>query len=907
MAHDDTEWTNDGKYYFNSLVASFTLRRGYLRIDYSPTVFGPGSITFSRDTSDPTEECHEITEEEFRTLRSQVTKLLQEMYKSHAADPLPTIELPETSGEQEECDDYEQNEDAEDEEIDPATTQLLIAAAEGDIEAVRSALAAGADVNGSCSEDENSTGLSRAVENGHLEIVSFLLEQGADISSDSGQNLWRRAFVNEHYAIANLFAEHGVETQPREAMLHAAHEGRLAVVEKLLNGYGDLNEGTMFYWPTRITGTPLTVAAAAGRADVVEFLLNKGADPDIPGDGDVTAWLAAAAEGNLKICTMLESCGAKRDIQAALVRAAQLGNTQTVLDLLERGANPTEEAVVAGQRLTPLMAVAESNDLFTKVDHYEEAQALQLNLMKVLLDNGADPNVRSSEGRHPLFYAVDRMNNDMVSLLLEHNSSPDPVDRETGETPLFRAAADGNKTDIARLLLNAGANPNAKDRSGQTPVQRLLTSEWGQPHAEFVFALAAYGADLDVLTPEGKSVIDLANQVVQNSEDEWAAEQCQEIVDFLDNQELLDEYGGALARPPQCAEDCLTRAKCAMELLQDGELAVSQLVDAVRMDGTSMERVISYLSAHDWESRYVAAVAMGRLGNDARVAIPHLIECFDDEDDDVALAASCALVEIGVDSLPALKQFLQDCEPTSASLAARTIVEIDSNSAPAIIEMLQSRLPANEDALEGTAAFAVAAIERAIGSVFARVNNTKDAIAAYQKAVYLNPNLQTCYWTELAELKMDSGDSTLSEAIEAYQNGQICADQGEYQAAVDHYRRAIDADSTFPWGYNNLAWLSATCDDPSFHDAGLAITNAAKACELTGYRYYGILDTLAAAYAASGDFDKAVEVAEKALGVAPPDEEDEYRFTLERYRVGLPWAPFETNNDEVNDSEIEEE
>jgi len=65
--------------------------------------------------------------------------------------------------------------------------------------------------------------------------------------------------------------------------------------------------------------------------------------------------------------------------------------------------------------------------------------------------------------------------------------------------------------------------------------------------------------------------------------------------------------------------------------------------------------------------------------------------------------------------------------------------------------------------------------------------------------------------------------------------------------------------------FNDLAWLLATCPEESLRDGRRAVELATRSCELTEWKGAGTLGTLAAAYAETGDFDKAVEWQEKAI------------------------------------------
>ena len=99
----------------------------------------------------------------------------------------------------------------------------------------------------------------------------------------------------------------------------------------------------------------------------------------------------------------------------------------------------------------------------------------------------------------------------------------------------------------------------------------------------------------------------------------------------------------------------------------------------------------------------------------------------------------------------------------------------------------------------------------------------------------------------------------------------------EYAKAIADYTEAIRIDPEDPSAYNNRAWLWATCPDAPHRDGKQAVASATRACELTDWKDASDLDTLAAAYAETGDFDAAVKWQEKAIK-AYTEEKDRAEF-----------------------------
>jgi tetratricopeptide (TPR) repeat protein len=101
-----------------------------------------------------------------------------------------------------------------------------------------------------------------------------------------------------------------------------------------------------------------------------------------------------------------------------------------------------------------------------------------------------------------------------------------------------------------------------------------------------------------------------------------------------------------------------------------------------------------------------------------------------------------------------------------------------------------------------------------------------------------------------------------------YNIGSAYEQNGRYKEAIRFWNMALELEPNNILISNSAAWLLATTDDTSIEDANRAIVLSERACELTGYKDPSILDTLAAAYAASGKFEDAISTANKAVDSA---------------------------------------
>ncbi len=89
---------------------------------------------------------------------------------------------------------------------------------------------------------------------------------------------------------------------------------------------------------------------------------------------------------------------------------------------------------------------------------------------------------------------------------------------------------------------------------------------------------------------------------------------------------------------------------------------------------------------------------------------------------------------------------------------------------------------------------------------------------------------------------------------------------------------------------NTIAWQRATSEDENYRDGELAVEAATRACELTGWGRDSMLDTLAAAYAETGDFEAAVKWQLNAIQLLQDEsEKDDYESRLKLYQQKKPY------------------
>ena len=272
-----------------------------------------------------------------------------------------------------------------------------------------------------------------AVREGHVDAARLLLDAGADVfhrSLYAQEPLLQMALDRGHDEVANLLRDELKLRASSSGSRHAIHDtaaaGDAEAVETLLAKDPDLaNLGD------HLGRRPLHYAVEAGQADLVNLLIDRGADVDasgfssddrLGGTGFRPVVLALwhhpywQQRNDYAICRQLLGRGARYSITVA----AALGDEERVRELLASDSDLANDQETGGKR--PLSAASERN---------------HVDIVRHLLDAGADPNL--DDGTNcPKGYAL-------------------------------WAAAHHGHFEVAKMLLEAGADPNADVESSGTP------------------------------------------------------------------------------------------------------------------------------------------------------------------------------------------------------------------------------------------------------------------------------------------------------------------------------------------------------------------------------------------------------------------------------------------------------
>jgi len=354
----------------------------------------------------------------------------------------------------------------------------------------------GANINGVC--DKGETALYRACESKKVEVVQLLLDAGADVSitTPHAYPLYAACTVNDARKAHNMSEEYQSDAA--------------AIIELLLKNRVDVN----LKCPKG--GTALHKAIRSGLTDAVRLLLENGADVGDCNESSTQHPLYIACnEGSALILDLLLQHSTKSNFSPPVTNllgvAVEKGFAGVTKVLCEHGAD-VNKAVLCGK--TVFVYVLEQM-AFSRLKLSITDKDLQL--LRLLVEAGADVNVTTFDGQSALHIACSGGSCEMLQLLLQHGANCNKT-KSDGKTALHVAYEKQNLAAV-ELLLKSGADPNIEAFFGYSepfsrmPLQLimpLLFLAASKGDNASVGILSQYGAEVNWRDKEGNTALHVA-------------------------------------------------------------------------------------------------------------------------------------------------------------------------------------------------------------------------------------------------------------------------------------------------------------------------------------------------------------------------------------------------------------
>ena len=237
----------------------------------------------------------------------------------------------------------------------------------------------------------------------------------------------------------------------RPLLVWASQLPSVEVVQALLDAKANVNAAD-----DGIAHTPLMRAIDMQQAPVVNLLLKAKADPNAKTPQGESCLILAVKSRRPEIVKAVIDAGAD-------IKYVTPDGYSPALVTVQDGMPESAEIIkVLGAAKAPLDI---SNAAYTPLSYAVEQGNREL--VKALLDAGANPNAKTEGGRIPLQLALDHK--EIVELLLSAKADPN-LSSEGGSTPLT-AAIENGANEAIEILIKAGANVNLRDGYGSSPLQ----------------------------------------------------------------------------------------------------------------------------------------------------------------------------------------------------------------------------------------------------------------------------------------------------------------------------------------------------------------------------------------------------------------------------------------------------
>mmetsp|Transcript_14721 Transcript_14721/g.23807 ORF Transcript_14721/g.23807 Transcript_14721/m.23807 type:complete len:897 (-) Transcript_14721:44-2734(-) len=399
---------------------------------------------------------------------------------------------------------------------DNKVTALMYASAAGHLEAMKVLIAKGADLE--FKHTNGGTALLEASTGGMYESIKLLVESGSnvDFMDDDGVNplmaIASQGSIDSQTFILDQLKKTKSEKELTEYINLFAHSGGSAVMFAAAGGHVECAKQLMEL------GADITAVARnkPGYVEKLNKMIEEGqVQEDEPHVDGLTAIHVAAQGGHLEMVKVLIEAGVESSLghlddagRSPLVLAVQGNYGEVASVLVEAGSDPN----------TPYVDDEgdEHNLLFDAIMVENEEFAL------LLIEKGAELYYTDDKKVSTLLQSSHRGLSQVVKALLEKHAGKggkvDFVDlaSEDGITPLIAAASEGN-VECVKLLLEAKADVNAKDKDGTNS----LMAASARGHLDVVSALLGAGANVNEQNADGHTALMFAYNGKNQVETLW--------------------------------------------------------------------------------------------------------------------------------------------------------------------------------------------------------------------------------------------------------------------------------------------------------------------------------------------------------------------------------------------------